>query len=82
MVRKIHNLPKGLKLISKMALKKWNTNFCVEYSTPKNRTTFSDVPIASGDFLLERPKRRVPFTLQPDSSSVPLQTKRRQEQFF
>ena len=38
--------------------------------------------IASGDFLLERPKRRVPFTLQPDSSSIPLQTKRRQKQFF
>ena len=38
--------------------------------------------IASGDFLLERPERRLPFTLQPDSSSVPLQTKRRQKQFF
>ena len=45
MVRKIPNLPKGLKLISKMALKKWNTNFHVEYSIPKNRTTFSDVPL-------------------------------------
>ena len=45
MVSKIPNLPKGLKLISKMALKKWNTNFQVEYSIPKNRTTFSDVPL-------------------------------------
>ena len=32
-----------LKLVSKMALKKWNTNFCLEYSVRKNRTTCSDV---------------------------------------
>ena len=32
-----------LKLVSKMTLKKWNTNFCLEYSVQKNRTTCSDV---------------------------------------
>ena len=35
-----------LKLVSKMALKEWNTNFRLEYSIQKNRTTFSDVPVA------------------------------------
>ena len=33
----------GLKLVSKMALKEWNTNFRSEYSIRKNRTTLSDV---------------------------------------
>ena len=40
------HLPKndreGLNPVSKMALKKWNTNFRLEYSVQKNRTTFSD----------------------------------------
>ena len=31
----------GLKLVSKMVLKKWNTNFRLEYSVRKNRTTFN-----------------------------------------
>ena len=82
MVRKIHNLPKGLKLISKTALKKWNTNFPRGIFHPEKQDYLFRCSIASGDFLLEQPKRRVPFTLQPDSSSVPLQTKRRQKQFF
>ena len=42
------HLPKndreGLKLVSKMALKKWDTNFRLEYSVRKTTTTFSDVP--------------------------------------
>ena len=62
------NLPKneGLKLVSKMALKKWNTNFRLEYSIRKNRTTFSDVPLLSGIFRWEAdPKSRVPFTPVP-----------------
>ena len=29
----------GLNPVSKMALKKWNTNFSLEYSVRKNRTT-------------------------------------------
>ena len=33
-----------LKLVSKMALKKWNTNFRLQCSVRKNRTIFSDVP--------------------------------------
>ena len=33
----------GLKLVSKMALEEWNTNFSLEYSIRKNRTTLSDV---------------------------------------
>ena len=43
------HLPKndreGLKLFLKMALNKCNTNFRLEYSVRKNRTTFSDVPL-------------------------------------
>ena len=39
------NCQEGLKLVSKMALKKCNTNFRLEYSIRKNRTTFSDFPL-------------------------------------
>ena len=43
------HLPKndreGLKLFLKMALNKCNTNFRLEYSVRKNRTTFSNVPL-------------------------------------
>ena len=64
------HLPKngreGLKLVSRMASKKWNTNFHLEYSTRKNRTTFSDVPLISEIFFREHPKSRFPFTFQPD----------------
>ena len=62
------NLPKneGLKLVSKVALKKWNTNFRLEYSIRKNRTTFSDVPLFPRIFRWEAdPKSRVPFTSVP-----------------
>ena len=51
----------GLKLVSRMALKKWTTNFRLKYSIRKNRTTFSDVP-----FLLEfsvRKTQKVVFHL-------------------
>ena len=56
----------GLKLVSKIALKKWNTNFLLEHSIRKNRTIFSDVPLLPEIFRWEDPKRRVPFTFQPD----------------
>ena len=56
----------GLKLVSKMALKKWNTNFPLEYSIRKNRTTFSDVPLLLEIFRWEDPNSRLPFTFQPD----------------
>ena len=57
----------GLILVSKMALKKWNTNFCLQHSVRKNRTTFSDVPLPPEVFPLERPKPgRVSFTYQQD----------------
>ena len=62
------NLPKNeaLKLVSKVALKKWNTNFRLEYSIRKNRTTFSDVPLFPRIFRWEAdPKSRVPFTSVP-----------------
>ena len=32
-------------LVSKMALKKWNTNLRLEHSVRKNRTAFLDVPL-------------------------------------
>ena len=47
----------GLKLVSKMALKKWNTNFRLESSVRKCRPTFSDVPLLRQIFLPERPKK-------------------------
>ena len=47
----------GPKLISKMALKKWNSNFRLEYSIRKNRTTFSDVPLLLEIFCWEDPKK-------------------------
>ena len=48
---------KGLKLVSKMALKKWNMNFCLEYSTWKNRTTFSHVLWLPEIFHWNNPKK-------------------------
>ena len=56
----------GLKLVSKMALRKWNTNFRLEYFVRKNRTTFSDDPLLPEIFRWEDPKSRVPFTFEPD----------------
>ena len=58
----------GLKLVSKMALKKWNTNF--RLSVRKNRTTFSDVPLLTDIFRWDKPKSRVPFTFQTDFSET------------
>ena len=52
--------------VSKTALKKWNTNFRLEHSAGKNRTTFSNVPLLSEIFLWNDPKSRVPFTFKPD----------------
>ena len=37
-----NNDREGLKLVSKMALKKWKTKFRLEYSVRKNRSTFSE----------------------------------------
>ena len=53
-----------------MALKKWNTNFLLEYSIRKNRTTFSDVPLLSEIFRWKDPKSRVPFTFQLDFPEI------------
>ena len=56
----------GLKPLLKLTLKKWNTNFRLEYSARKNRTTFSDVSLLPHIFRWNDPKSRVPFTFQPD----------------
>ena len=66
-----NQLPKndrnGLKLVSKNALKKWNMNFCLEYSFRIiNRITFSNVPFLLEIFRRNDPKGCVPFTSQPD----------------
>ena len=45
------------QLVSKMALKKWNMNFCLEYSTWKNRTTFSHVLLLPEIFHWNNPKK-------------------------
>ena len=58
----------GVKLVSKIALKKWNTNFRLEHSVrkKKNRTTLSDVPLLPEIFHWNDPKSRVPFSFQPN----------------
>ena len=56
----------GLKLVLKVALKKWITNFRLEYSIRINRTTFSDVSLLPEIFRWEDPKSGVPFTFEPD----------------
>ena len=61
---------KVVRLIPKMALKKWNTNFCLEYSFGKNKTTFSDVPLLPDIFRWEDLKGRVPFTFEPDFPEI------------
>ena len=43
--RLTENGREGVKLVSKMALKKRNTNFRLEYSIRKKRTTISDLPL-------------------------------------
>ena len=56
----------GLKLVSKVASRKWNTNLRLEYFVRKNRTTFSDVPLLPEIFRWVDPKSRVPFTFELD----------------
>ena len=46
----------------KDGFEEWNTNFCLEYSVGKKRTTFSDVPLFPEIFRWNDPKSRVPFT--------------------
>ena len=62
----ISSIYRKTTVISNMALKKWNTNFRLEHSVRKNRTTFSNVPLLSEIFLWNDPKSRVPFTFKPD----------------
>ena len=52
------NGPESLKLISKVAFKKWNENFR-ETFVRKNRTTFSGVPLLPEIFRRNDPKSRV-----------------------
>ena len=55
-----------MKPVSKMTLKKWNTNFRLEYSVRKNGTAFS-VFRCSQKFSAETTRKcRVPLTFQPD----------------
>ena len=49
--------------VSKMTLKKWNTNFRLEHSVLKNRTTFSDVPLLSEISHRNDPTQKVVFHL-------------------
>jgi len=58
----LKNGHKGLKLVSKIALKKCNMNFCLEHSIKKSRTTVSDVPLLPEMFHWNEPKICVPFT--------------------
>ena len=51
----------GLKLVSKMALKKWNTYFLLEYSVWKKQDYFFSCFAAPGNFPMERPKKSCSF---------------------
>ena len=50
----------GRKLLTKIALMKWNTDFRLELSFWRNRTTFSGVPLLPKIFHWNDPKSRVP----------------------
>ena len=60
------HLPKngreGVKLLSEITLEKWNTNFRLEYSVRKSRTTVLDNPLLPSIFRWNDPKSRVAFT--------------------
>ena len=56
----------GLKPVPKMALKKWNSYFQLEYSVRKKQDYLFRPFVVSVNFLLNDPKRRIPFTFQPD----------------
>ena len=56
----------GLKLVSKMALKKWNRNFCLEYSVWKTGLPFQMFRCSWKFSAGTTQKRRVPFTFQLD----------------
>ena len=54
----------GVKMaVSKMTLKKWNTNFRLDHSVRKNRATFSDVPLLSEICHWNDPTQKVVFHL-------------------
>ena len=59
------HLPKNnhedLNPVSKMALRKWNMDFCWEYTVRKNRTSFSDVPLLPEISRWNDPKSCVPL---------------------
>ena len=57
---------KGLKLVSTMVLKKWNTNFRLQHSVRKNKTTLQDVPLLPEIFVGATHGGRDPFTFQPN----------------
>ena len=52
----------------KLALKKWNTNFCLEYSIWKNRTTFSHVLLLPEIFYWNNPKKLCSIYFPPGFS--------------
>ena len=56
----------GLKLLSKIALKKWNTNFRLEHSERKKQDYLFGNSVAPGNFQLDETKNSVSFTFQLD----------------
>ena len=58
--------PWNLGVMFERGVLKWNTNFRLERYVRKNGTTFSDVPVLPEIFRCNDPKRRFPFTFQPD----------------
>ena len=56
-----------LKLVSKVTLKKWNTDFRLKHSYCDNRTTLQEVPLLLEICHLNDPNSRVLFTtFQPE----------------
>ena len=47
----------SLELVWKKALKKWNTNFRLKHPDRGNRTTFSDLSVAPGNFPPKQPEK-------------------------
>ena len=66
---------KGLKLVSKMALKKWNSTFCWEQSVRKRQDYLFWCSIAPWNFPLDRHENSCSFTSRPEFPE-PVGTKR------
>ena len=61
----LENDSEGLKLVSNMALKKWNTNFCWDIQSGKSGLSFQMYCLLLEIFRWNDEKSHVLFTFQP-----------------